>query len=280
MAPRPRPSGRTRPSRRASTSRRGSDRRGWRLPRWLLLAVLAVVVLVALERTGALPERVAVVIRSAEEWLAPILEEAGVNLPPRETEPGSKPQRSDDAAAVAQALSLLQRIPVETERPRGYDREAWRHWLDADGDCQDARQEVLAAESLEPVRWDAEGCDVVSGLWRDVYTGETFRDPRALDVDHMVPLAEAYRSGGRDWSTERRGAYANDLEDSRSLIAVSASANRSKGDQGPEEWLPPDAAHRCIYVANWVAVKVRWSLSMDESERVTVGNILTGCAEG
>ncbi|HVG48190.1 MAG TPA: HNH endonuclease family protein [Rubellimicrobium sp.] len=174
----------------------------------------------------------------------------------------------------------MERIPVRAERPRGYDREAWPHWTDSDSDCQDARQEVLAAESLEAVRWDSGGCAVVSGLWHDSYTGETFRDPRALDVDHLVPLAEAYRSGGRDWDVTRRAAYANDLGDPRTLIAVSASANRSKGDQGPEEWLTPEGDYRCRYIANWVAVKVRWSLSMDERERVTVGNLLRECAEG
>ncbi len=66
----------------------------------------------------------------------------------------------------------------------------------------------------------------------------------------------------------------------RSLIAVSAAANRAKGDQGAEDWLPPQAAAHCRIVANWVAVKVRWSPSMDERGRVSVGNILRACARG
>lgn len=93
-----------------------------------------------------------------------------------------------------------------------------------------------------------------------------------------MSLAEAHRSGGYAWSGERRAAFANDLADPRALIAVSASVNRSKGEQGPEEWLPPNAAYRCRYVADWMAVKVRWSLSMDERENVAVGNLLWGCA--
>jgi hypothetical protein len=103
-------------------------------------------------------------------------------------------------------------------------------------------------------------------------------EPRELDVDHFVPLAEAHRSGGRAWDRERRAAFANDLRDPRSLIAVTASANRSKGDKGPEEWLPPDASYRCRYAADWVAVKAEWELSMDERERVTVGRLLEECA--
>jgi hypothetical protein len=221
-------------------------------------------------------------VRQAEAWLAPLLEEVGLELPPEGSEelPVPPAGHADTQVAISQALALLDRIPVEAERRGGYEREDWPHWLDRDGDCMDTRDEVLATESLELVRVASDGCNVASGLWRDAYTGETFRDPARLDVDHFVPLAEAHRSGGHAWSRERRAAFANDLEDSRSLIAVSASVNRSKSDQGPEEWLPPQRGYRCRYAADWVAVKVRWSLSMDERERVTVGNLLQACAGG
>jgi hypothetical protein len=254
-----------------------------RHPALALLLLLLGLGAVVLERRGALPEPVAVAVREVESWLAPVLAEIGVEIPgsgdPEAPAPApTEPRNADDQAAVEQALAFLNRVRVEPERPRGYDREAWPHWLDKDSDCQDARQEVLVAESLERVGLSGNGCRVASGLWRDAYTGETTHEPTRLDVDHMVPLAEAYRSGGRDWSEARRAAFANDLEDGRTLIAVSASANRAKGDQGPEEWLPPLAAYRCQYVADWVAVKVRWSLSMDERERVTVGNLLRDCS--
>ncbi|HVG48087.1 MAG TPA: HNH endonuclease family protein [Rubellimicrobium sp.] len=222
-----------------------------------------------------MPEPLAQVVRAAEGYVDALLQKVGLELPGGSSAPAARA----DTADVTEALALLERIPVRVEQPRGYDREAWAHWLGEDGDCQDARQEVLAAESLEPVRWDVEGCDVTVGLWRDAYTGETYRDPQALEVDHVVPLAEAHRSGGRDWTPGQRAAFANDLGDPRSLVAVSASANRSKGDQGPEEWLPSDPAARCGYVAIWVAVKVHWSLAMDERERINVGNLLRACAE-
>lgn len=269
--------GRARPSRRGRRVRTSSLGGSTRL---LLLVVLLVLGAVALERGGWLPERMTAAVRTMEGWLEPLLREAGIELPPRSDEPPPPASTADDGAAVAQALALLGRVAVAPERPRSYDRDAWPHWLDLDGDCMNARHEVLAAESLAPATLSTDGCDVVGGLWRDAYTGETFRDPSDVDVDHFVPLAEAHRSGGYAWDEERRVAFANDLGDTRALIAVSASANRSKSDQGPEEWLPPDAAYRCRYVADWVAVKVRWSLSMDERERVTVENLLRSCAAG
>lgn len=263
-------------STRRSRARTGRRSRGFGPA--LTITLMVGVALFALERTGTLPEPAAVIVRQVERWLAPLLDEIGIELPPQTDQATPSSLETDDRAAVTQAVALLDRIVVEPERGAGYDREDWPHWLDLDGDCMNARHEVLAAESLEPPTLSADGCDVVSGLWRDAYTGETVRDSADLDVDHFVPLAEAHRSGGHAWDQERRVAYANDLGDARALIAVSASANRSKSDQGPEEWLPPDPAYRCRYVADWVAVKVRWGLAMDERERVTVGNLLRSCA--
>ena len=194
--------------------------------------------------------------------------------------PPVPPASEDDRAAVAQALRLLEDVPVEPEMRRGYDRDDWPHWSDADGDCLDARHEVLLAESLESVRLAPDGCSVFSGLWRAPFTGETATDPRALDVDHFVPLQEAHDSGGHAWDRARREAFANDLVDPHTLVAITADANRDKGAQGPEDWLPPDAGYRCRYVADWVAIKARWGLAMDERERVAVGNVLAACAGG
>ena len=78
-----------------------------------------------------------------------------------------------------------------------YDRGEWRHWTDEDGDCQDARQEALVAESVGPVAYeDSPRCRVESGAWVGPYTGEQFNDPSRLDVDHMVPIGNAHQSGG------------------------------------------------------------------------------------
>jgi len=160
-----------------------------------------------------------------------------------------------------------------------FDRDLYGGWIDADGDCQDTRQEVLIAESLIPVQFDSRGCNVVSGRWLDPYTGQTFTDPSDLDIDHFVPLAEAHRSGSSRWPPELRQQFANDLSFPGSLIAVSASANRSKGDRDPADWLPTDQAFQCDYVRAWVIAKGYWRLAMDNREINTVYYVLADCEQ-
>lgn len=174
------------------------------------------------------------------------------------------------------AYKELNQIKVEPERQRGYDRSDWKHWLNLNENCFDARQEVLYTESLEnPIVRD---CRVISGKWYQAYTGQFETDPGNIDIDHFVPLQEAYNSGGWNWSPKRKAEYANDLTDSRTLIAVSASANRSKGGGDPNEWLPPNQNYLCRYIVDWIGIKYKWQMSMDESERVVTGNILNACA--
>lgn len=159
-----------------------------------------------------------------------------------------------------------------------YVRKEWHpRWADTDGDCQSTRHEVLIEESLVPVTLDARGCKVVAGKWLDPYTGDVFADPRQLDIDHLVPLAEAHWSGGAEWSRERKRRFANDLSSPHTLVAVSAGANRAKGARDPAEWMPPDRAHHCEYVRQWVAVKSRWGLGMDPAEEEKVRQVRSEC---
>lgn len=159
-----------------------------------------------------------------------------------------------------------------------YVRDEWPHWIDEDGDCQDTRQEVLIAESISPVTLDAAGCRVIGGAWRDMYTGSTITDPGELDVDHLVPLANAFRTGGWAWNRIRRQQYANDLNDASHLVAVSASANRQKGDKGPEEWRPSDTSAWCAYGKAWTDVKQRWGLAATSAEQAGLQQMLVGCS--
>lgn len=93
----------------------------------------------------------------------------------------------------------------------------------------------------------------------------------------MVALKEAWDSGARGWSANRRRAFANDLGDRRSRRAVSASSNRSKSDRDPAEWLPPVKGFHCTYATQWVVVKVRWRLTADRAEKRTLRSVLVTC---
>lgn len=161
-----------------------------------------------------------------------------------------------------------------------YDRSDWRHWTDVDKDCQDARQEALVAESEQPVAFESEKeCRVESGRWTDPYTGTVVTDPGDLDVDHVVPLGNAHRSGGWQWDRERKRAYANDLDFAEHLLAVTASANRAKGSDGPEDWRPPNEGYWCSYAVNWVSIKSRWSLRVTTEELSALREMLDTCAD-
>lgn len=172
--------------------------------------------------------------------------------------------------------------PTPTSEPeRAYDRKLWPHWIDADRDCQDTRAEVLIAEAYQPIEFeDTRRCEVARGRWQCPYTGNIVAESHLLDVDHLVPLANAHRSGAATWTEAERRRYANDLDHPEHLVAVEYTANRSKGDKGPEAWLPPSEDARCGYVRDWVAIKKRWRLSMTDAEAAAVADALEICAAG
>ena len=150
-----------------------------------------------------------------------------------------------------------------------YDRDDWRHWTDADGDCQNARHETLIEESRIPVTFkDEQRCQVASGEWVGPYTGTLLTEPSDLDIDHMVPLANAHRSGGWQWSEDRKERYANYLDYPGHLVAATQRANRAKGADGPEAWRPDDRAYWCQYALDWIEIKCSWDLTatLDEAE--------------
>ena len=181
------------------------------------------------------------------------------------------------------------RTPVETttlvitvaEIPAGipeYDRGEWRHWVDEDGDCQDARQEVLVEESLEEVTFETtKECRVESGKWWAPHLQHHLGNPGHIDVDHTVPLKNAHLSGAWAWSADKKEAYANYLTDPAHLVAISARHNRSKGARGPEEWAPPDNALWCNYALDWTEIKHRWGLTMTPVESEIVMDMLGTC---
>ncbi|MFG1678288.1 HNH endonuclease family protein [Micromonospora sp. NPDC049282] len=196
------------------------------------------------------------------------------------------------AAIVATTLGLAQPAPaagysaslttavaglsVATEVRTGYSRDLFPHWIDADGDGCNTRNEVLYAEATTKPTISGT-CTLSGGRWYSYYDNATWTATGDVDIDHMVPLAEAWDSGARTWSTSRRQAYANDLGDARALAAVTDNVNQAKGDQDPGTWLPPYASARCRYVGEWVAVKIRWRLTVDSAEKSALTSWANNC---
>ncbi|WP_189106209.1 HNH endonuclease family protein [Streptomyces camponoticapitis] len=184
----------------------------------------------------------------------------------------------EPAAAPMSLTASINALPTADEDRTGYQRTSFKHWTDEDRDGCNTRAEVLIAESrIEPTI--GPGCRVTGGEWFSYYDGETWTAPGDVDIDHVVPLAEAWDSGASAWSAQRRQAYANDLGSDVSLIAVTDNANQSKSDQDPAEWLPPLAGVRCTYVAEWVGTKLRWSLAADQAERAALARVAEGCGQ-
>jgi hypothetical protein len=179
----------------------------------------------------------------------------------------------ESQAAAARALEGGVGEGGETEGAdaRAYDRDLYGDWGDADGDCQDTRDEVLADQGRQ-IELSGNGCEVVDGVWRGPYTGEAFTDPGNLHIDHVVPLQEAHISGARIWPASTRRRFANDPGN---LLAVEAGANMRKGCRGPADWLPETG--QCEYVRQWVTVKRDWDLEIDRGEQAAVESALEGC---
>ncbi|PXY23890.1 hypothetical protein BAY59_29225 [Prauserella coralliicola] len=150
-----------------------------------------------------------------------------------------------------------------------YDRDDWPHWSYHGRGCN--TRELVLQQQGSGVEV-GKGCKPVAGTWTSRYDGATVTDPETLDVDHVVPLAEAARSGARTWSEAERERYANDPA---VLVVVTARSNRAKGDQDPAEWLPD--RDRCGYVRQWTETKRRYALTADPAEAEAIRAVLSRC---
>jgi Excalibur calcium-binding domain len=206
---------------------------------------------------------------------------ANVSATAPSTAAGAPPPPSAD-----DALSLLRSLTVAPPRSMaGYSREEFPHWAsdaasygwrEPDGSC-DVRDAALIRDG-KGVRID-EDCSITSGTWLDPYTGQTLTDSSEIDIDHVVPLANAWRSGASSaaWSTADREAYANDPE---VLLSADAGANRTKGDKGPEVWKPPNRHYWCEYARRWIWIKSDWHLSVNPAEKSSLRQMLRKCGAG
>ena len=180
------------------------------------------------------------------------------------------------AARTVQAGTLLPQLAVAAPHLAGYSRDLFHLWIDANGNGCDTRKEVLISEArVKPTI--LAGCRLSGGRWWSAYDNLFITDSGGLDIDHFVPLSEAWQSGAWRWNAATREAYANDLGYALSLIAVTARTNRQKSDMDPAQWMPPFNGYRCTYVSTWIAIKWRWRLAIDSAERIALRLGLVGC---
>ncbi|MHC3474396.1 HNH endonuclease family protein [Streptomyces sp. 7R007] len=175
--------------------------------------------------------------------------------------------------SAATARTYLASLTVATEDRTGYDRDLFPTWITISGTCN-TREYVIKRDGTSVTVNSA--CTATSGSWYSQYDGVTTTDPSTFDIDHVVPLAEAWDSGADAWTTAQRQAFANDVTRPQ-LIAVSASSNRSKGDDDPAEWVPTRSAYVCTYVRAWVQVKYYYDLSVDSAEKSALQSYLANC---
>jgi len=179
-----------------------------------------------------------------------------------------------DSGQAGDVLAQLDSLKVATwHSMSGYSREKFPHWR-SQGDGCDTRETVLKRDG-DAVK-TGDNCKVVSGTWVSPYDDKKVTEPGDLDIDHMVPLANAWRTGAWDWTTDERSDFANDLTRPQ-LLSVTAATNRSKGDQDPSEWKPPLRSYWCQYAKDWVTVKAHWKLTVTQAEKDALQEMLETC---
>jgi hypothetical protein len=193
------------------------------------------------------------------------------------SDPGTAPATTgtkDTKTTGATAAKQLSKLTVVTKSGSmaGYSREKFPHWNSTGKNC-DTRDAVLERDGTKV---KTSGCNVVAGTWTSFYDGTVLNSPTKVDIDHTVPLANAWRSGASKWTTDKREAFANDL-DRPQLLAVSATSNRSKGDQDPSTWKPPAKDAWCEYAEDWVTVKAYYKLTVTQKEKDALDDMLGSC---
>ena len=206
----------------------------------------------------------------------PVVTQAPVSVAPPTEAPITQPPTTQPQGTQPPAPSDPVGLRIEPEYVGDYDRDLFADWYDADRNGCNTRKEVLIAESLDPVQIGS-GCTITGGRWFSIYDNVETIDSSKFDIDHMVPLSEAWDSGAWNWNADQRKHFANDLDQPFFLIAVTASSNRSKSDRDPAEWMPPNASYHCEYVRIWIEIKRAWDLSVDQAEHDYLAQKLASC---
>ncbi|KAL5413749.1 hypothetical protein PMIN04_009324 [Paraphaeosphaeria minitans] len=176
--------------------------------------------------------------------------------------------------STSSATTLLAGLTVKAQGPQdGYSRDLFPHWITQSGTCN-TRETVLKRDGTNVVTDSA--CASTSGTWKSPYDGATWTAASDVDIDHVIPLSNAWKSGASAWTTAQRQAFANDLTNPQ-LAAVTDSVNSSKGDKGPEDWKPPLTSYYCTYAKMWVKVKSVYKLTVTSAEKTALTSMLGIC---
>ena len=251
-----------------------------------LVAVVAIGLPVVSWATTRIGQEPAPSVTSASSPTSPTSSTA---LPHSPTSPAPPPPTPPPAAppptASGAALAALAGLEVKGRAPRtGYTRNAFgQAWLDVDRNGCDTRNDVLRRDLVDLLlKAGTNGCLVLRGTLHDPYTGATIAFLRgatsstAVQIDHVVALADAWQKGAQQWSPQQRAAFANDP---LNLLAVDGPTNLRKGDGDAATWLPPATAYRCSYAARQVAVKAAHGLWVTAPEHDALARLLGSCPE-
>ncbi|MGP9816866.1 HNH endonuclease family protein [Glutamicibacter sp. 363] len=202
--------------------------------------------------------------KAVEEWLSPSAPE----------ESPAELFNTNEIGSQIEALTVKGKAPMTN-----YKREEFgQTWEDVDRNGCDQRNDVLARDLTNVIfKQGTRDCVVLSGTFKDPYTGETIEHVRGggkVDIDHVVALGQAWASGAQQLTEQERTWLANDP---MNLMASDASANRQKGDKEASAWLPPNKSFRCEYVSRQIMVKSKYKLSVTKAEKNAMIVVLNSC---
>jgi hypothetical protein len=196
--------------------------------------------------------------------------------------PTTVPTPGGSVVVPAAALTLLATLPIKGRAPEtGYNRtiQFGEAWIDTDHNGCDTRNDILARDLSAIIRSGA--CKVLSGVLVDPYTGATINFVRGnatsadVQIDHVVPLLDAWEKGAQQLTASQRIAFANDP---RNLLAVGGEINQAKGSGDAATWLPPNKAFRCAYVSRQLVVKAAYQLWVTQAEHDAMARVLASCS--
>ena len=186
-------------------------------------------------------------------------------------------------------LARLDALPIRGRAPKtGYDRaffgQSWSDDVtvpDGHNGC-DTRNDILRRDLVDiEIKPGTNGCVVLSGVLNDPYTGDVISfqrgrgTSRAVQIDHVVALSDAWQKGAQQWDELTARNFANDP---LNLQATEGAINEQKGDGDAATWLPPSKGYRCTYVSRIVDVKAGYRLWVTQAEHDAIARILaTDC---